>query len=183
MNIDGAPRPEAPKNREIERKFIIDTAIVADLKKHGFQLDGYPHEKIDQGYLANTPDGAVRVRRKGPKFFLTYKAASASHVAERIELETELTADQFEAMWPGTEGRRVEKTRYKVPSGDGVHTIELDVFEGEHAGHVLAEVEFASTAEADAFQPPVWFGTDVTADKAYGNASIAEHGFPESYSS
>ena len=84
-------------------------------------------------------------------------------------------------MWPGTEGRRIEKTRYELPLADGTGTIELDIFEGENTGHIMAEVEFASTEAADAFEAPQWFGADVTADKAYGNASIAEHGFPPPY--
>lgn len=181
MSIDQPPRAETELTKEIERKFLIDPSVLADMTSQGFQLDEYPHKKIDQGYLANTSDCAVRVRRKGEKFFWTYKAASSGNAAERIELETEITADQFETMWPGTEGRRVEKTRYEIPLGDGLHTIELDIFEGDNSGHILAEVEFASTVDADAFQPPPWFGTDVTADKAYGNASIAEHGFLAPY--
>ena len=44
---------------------------------------------------------------------------------------------------------------------------------------MLAEVEFMSTMDSDNFQPPDWFGTDVTADKRFGNSSIAEVGFPE----
>jgi len=162
---------------EIERKFVVDPAALVALERRGLSLESYPHTKIDQGYLANSPEtGAVRIRRRGEQYFLTFKAPSTGHAAERVELETELTEEQFDTMWPGTEGRRVEKTRYEL-HGAGGHTIELDVFEG---GHILAEVEFASTQEADAFEPPPWFGADVTADRGYGNASIAQYGFPQS---
>lgn len=170
MSMD-VPSPHEPlKTTEIERKFIID-ALPA-----GLDLWSYPGEKIDQGYLANTSDGADRIRRKGDKFFWTFKRALGGHVAERIELECEITKEQFETMWPGTEGRRLEKTRYKIPH-DG-HVIELDVFEGDNTGHMLAEVEFASTSDSDMFTPPEWFGTDVTPDKRFGNSNIAEAGFP-----
>jgi len=181
MTKEQPPQHEPDVTTEIERKFVIDPAGLEAFVASGVELDNYPHKKIDQGYLATTDDCAVRVRRKGDKHYLTYKGAPADHAAERIELETELTEQQFDTMWPGTVGRRVEKTRYEIPSEDGIHTIELDIFEGDNAGHILAEVEFASTAEADAFQPPSWFGVDVTADKGYGNASIAERGFPEPY--
>lgn len=161
---------ETIKNTEIERKFIID-ALPPEI-----YLSQYPDEKIVQGYLANGPDGAVRVRRKGDEYFWTFKAATPGHAAERIELETQISPQQFEDMWPGTEGRRLEKTRYKIPFGD--HTIELDIFEGDNAGHILAEVEFDSTANADTFQAPEWFGPEVTSDRRFGNASIAEDGWP-----
>lgn len=181
MTTEQPPRHEPSTPKEVERKFLIDDSEFTTMIEQGFDLKGYPHEKIAQGYLAATEDCAIRVRQKGSRFYLTYKAAPTKHIAERVELETELTQAQFDTMWPGTAGKRVEKTRYEIPAADGVHTIELDVFEGDNAGHVLAEVEFSSTVEADAFQPPAWFSTDVTADRGYGNASIAEHGFPDPY--
>ncbi len=171
MSMDIPDSQESLVTTEIERKFIIDN-LPPDL-----DLDSYPGKKIDQGYLASTPDTAVRIRRKGDKFFWTVKSAPTGHEAERVELECEITQTQFETMWPGTAGRRLEKTRYEIPHGD--HTIELDVFGGDNCGHMLAEVEFESTSGADMFQPPEWFGTDVTADSRFGNASIAVAGFPE----
>lgn len=157
--------------KEIERKFVVDS-LPEDL-----DINAFSGKTISQGYLVNSPESAVRVRRKGDKFFLTYKEAPKGHAAERVELETELNKDQFDTMWPGTVGRRLEKTRYEIPFGD--HTIELDVFEGDNVGHLLAEVEFDSTTDADLFQAPEWFSQDVTADKRYGNSNIAEFGFPE----
>ena len=156
--------------QEIERKFLI-TALPPEL-----DLNSCKATKIDQGYLMADSTAAVRVRRKGDKYFMTYKRASDSHSAARVELVTELSAEQFETLWPGTEGRRVEKTRYEIPFGS--HVIELDIFAGENAGHMLAEVEFTSTEAADVFQPPAWFHQDVTPDPRFGNSSIADRGFP-----
>lgn len=170
MSGDILSSKEAVISKEIERKFVIDK-IPED-----FDLGSFPSKKIYQGYLVNTAECAVRLRRKGAAFFLTYKTASKEHAAERVELETELSEVQFDTMWPGTAGKRLEKTRYEIPYGN--HVIELDVFEGANTGHVLAEVEFKSTSEADIFQPPGWFSRDVTADRAYGNSNIAEFGFP-----
>jgi CYTH domain-containing protein len=42
----------------------------------------------------------------------------------------------------------------------------------------LLTVEFASQPEADAFMPPVWFGSEVTQDDAYTNRVIAIVGRP-----
>jgi adenylate cyclase len=45
-------------------------------------------------------------------------------------------------LWRLTVGRRLEKTRYRIPLGR--LTIELDVFHGKLRGLIVAEVEFAS---------------------------------------
>lgn len=155
---------------EIERKFLID-ALPAEL-----DLNTFEETKIAQGYLAVDEKGAVRIRRKGSQFFMTYKGIPAGHQAERMELECPLSQMQFDTLWPGTTGRRIEKTRYLIPYGP--HVIELDVFEGDNAGNIMAEVEFVSTSSADDFQPPAWLGREVTGDKRYGNAFIADNGFP-----
>lgn len=156
--------------KEIERKFLV-----AELPPEIY-LEVLESKKIDQGYLAVDDKGAVRIRKKGNAHFITFKSGPGSHAAERTELETELSAEQFDALWPGTIGRRVEKTRYEIPYGN--HTIELDVFGGDNDGRMLAEVEFDTTTAADLFQAPDWLSQDVTSDKRYGNSSIADYGFP-----
>lgn len=155
---------------EIERKFIVDAL------PEGLDLEPLNGKKIYQGYLANTPESIVRIRQKGDEYILTFKEDKGGHAAECVELECEISEEQFTKMWPGTQGRRLEKTRYEIAYGN--HTIELDVFEGVNQGHMLAEVEFGSTSDADMFQPPEWFGVDVTSQTQFANASIAEQGFP-----
>jgi hypothetical protein len=80
-------------------------------------------------------------------------------------LETELSQDQFNTLWPGTEGRRIEKTRYQIDY-EG-QKIELNVFRGGLEGLVLAEVEFASREKSEEFKPPDWLGEEVTEDARY----------------
>ena len=41
---------------------------------------------------------------------------------------------------------------------------------------MTAEIEFDSTEQADAFEPPPWIGNDVTVDGGYSNQSLAVHG-------
>src|SRR5258708_35652819 len=104
MSMDIPSSGEPLVTTEIERKFVIDTL------PENFDLESLPSKKIYQGYLANTPDAAIRIRRKGDKFFWTFKGAPEAHAAERVELECEITEKQFGTMWPGTAGRRLEKT-------------------------------------------------------------------------
>jgi adenylate cyclase len=57
-------------------------------------------------------------------------------------------------------------------------TIELDVYGGDLEGLVVAEVEFASEEDADAFDPPAWLGREVTDDPRYKNQRLARDGAP-----
>jgi CYTH domain-containing protein len=155
-----------PSGLEIERKFLVDRAPA--------DLDSYPSARIEQGYLAITDDVEVRLRRKGHAMVLTIKSSGDR---ERVERELDLDADGFSTLWPLTAGRRVEKTRYAIPT-DGDHTIELDVYEGDLAGLVVAEVEFETTDGASAFAAPSWFGREVTGERGYKNQRLATHGLP-----
>lgn len=162
---------EAILSTEIERKFLIPK-LPEDL-----DLAKMNGKQIAQGYLASSKDLVVRLRRKDNQYYLTYKRSLGLHATECTELECSLDAKQFNKLWPGTSGKRLIKTRYEIQYME--HTIELDIFEGDNAGFMLAEVEFNSTKAADKFSPPDWFGADVTSDRKYSNAVIAESGFPK----
>jgi|RhiMethySRZTD1v2_1073278.scaffolds.fasta_scaffold1064838_2 adenylate cyclase len=151
---------------EIERKFLV--AQPPD--------DLPPGEPVEQGYLAVAPDGTeVRIRRRAGTCTLTIKSGPA-HV--RVEEELEIDERRFEALWALTEGRRIAKTRHVVALGSGLEA-ELDVYEGAHAGLLVAEVEFPSAAESEAFSPPGWFGRELTGDARYANQSLALDGAPD----
>ena len=143
---------------EIERKFLIPQ-LPED-------LESYPHTHIWQGYLCARP--TVRIRREGEMYILTYKGKG---MMAREETNLPLTPRSFEHLAAKIDGVPIEKTRYRIPLPP--YTVELDVFEGEHAGLWLAEVEFPSVEEAQAFTPPEWFGEDVTYDKNYRNVRLA----------
>ena len=146
---------------EIERKFLLKT-IPPDLVK-------YPHYRIEQGYLMATPDGKqVRLRRTNCGCTLTFKTEEG---AVREEREIEITAEQFGALWPATAGQRLSKTRHKVPWKD--LTIEVDVYAGINQGLTVAEVEFPDRATCQEFQPPDWFGEEVTDNARYSNVVLA----------
>jgi adenylate cyclase len=158
------PKQSTVSAVEVERKFLVDQPP---------DLSGAESEEIEQGYLAIGADGEVRLRRKGERLLLTAKRGGG---LSRDEAEVELDRDAFEQLWPLTEGRRLHKRRHKIPVG-GL-TIELDVFEGDLEGLVVAEIEFPSEGVARAFEPPEWLGEDVTGDKRYLNETLATHGAP-----
>jgi adenylate cyclase len=114
------------------------------------------------------------VRRRGGQAYLTVKSGGGR---VRVEEEIEIDDGRFERLWPLTEGRRIEKTRYEIPA-DGGLTIELDVYTGALDGLVTAEVEFGSEEAADAYEPPEWLGEDITEDLRYKNQRLAVDGLP-----
>lgn len=148
---------------EIERKFLIPDSASG--------LPVGPWTALRQGYLATGSDGEVRLRDAGGVLTLTVKSGAG---LVREEREIALTAAQFDALWPLTEGRRIEKRRAVVAEGE--QRYEVDVFEGVLSGLMVAEVEFPGVDEARAFQPPTWFGAEVTDDARYSNASLARAG-------
>ncbi|MGI9087045.1 MAG: CYTH domain-containing protein [Chthoniobacterales bacterium] len=147
--------------REIERKFLLNNLPDS--------LTSFPHEEIAQGYLAVEGGGVqVRLRKKGSIRSLTYKRGNKS---AREEREIRLSAEQFDALWPATEGRRLSKIRYDIPYGE--RTIEVDVYTGRHDGVVVAEVEFPDEKSCRDFVPPDWFSEDVTGKSRYSNVVMA----------
>jgi adenylate cyclase len=153
--------------REIERKFLVPEPPA--------DLDACPSTPIDQGYVAIAADGTeVRIRRRDGDATLTIKSGPGR---SRLEEELEIDDERFVRLWPLTAGRRIQKRRHLVEA-DGGHTIEVDVYTGDLAGLVVAEVEFASEEAADAWAPPAWFGPEVTDDARYKNQSLAVHGIP-----
>jgi adenylate cyclase len=150
------------KSEEIERVFKV-----RQLPKN---IEQYPSENIAQGYLAIDVTGSeVRLRKIGDRYFETYKGAGR---LQRRELEIELSPDQFNTLWLGTEGRRIEKIRYQI--NEGGQKIELNVFQGNLEGLVLAEVEFPSREKSEEFEPPDWFGDEVTEDIRFKNQNLAQ---------
>ena len=71
----------------------------------------------------------------------------------------------------------MRKVRHFVPLGEGLRA-EVDVYAGELDGLRTAEVEFDSRADADRFEPPAWFGEELTGDERYANRSLATAGLP-----
>jgi adenylate cyclase len=144
---------------EIERKFVV-REVPPELREA-------PPDQIRQGYLSLEPV-EVRIRsRAGRPHELTLKSSGG---LRRAEVNVELTPEQFDELWPFVQ-RSIEKERTVLELDEG--TVEVDRYSGKLAGLVVAEVEFDSEVEAEAFTPPGWFGREVTADARYRNAALA----------
>lgn len=145
---------------EIERKYLV-LSPPADYVS-------WPYHQIEQAYLCTEP--VMRIRREDDTFYLTYKSAG---LLAREEYNLPLTKEAYSHLLKKADGIVLSKRRYKKPiEGTGL-TIEFDVFSGTHEGLMLAEVEFSSVEEANAFTPPSWFGEDVTMSGEYQNSRLS----------
>lgn len=152
---------------EIERKFLVARMPdVGDARR----------SSLRQGYVTRPEDSVeVRLRQTDDGHVLCLKSGEGIVRGER---EVTLSAAQFDALWPQTEGRRIEKTRWTGPLDDGL-VYELDVFAGDLAPLVMVEVEFPSEEAAARFVPPAWFGRDISDDKRFRNKALAIAGAPQ----
>ena len=143
---------------EIERKFLVDTARLA-LPASG--------KRYRQGYLPAAGETSVRVRICDDAAWLTIKGKTTG--ASRLEFEYPIpVSDAGDILQSLCEGYTIDKVRYLVEHAG--HTWEVDVFAGDNAGLVIAEVELA--AEDEAVSLPDWIESEVTGDPRYFNASL-----------
>ena len=153
-------QPQASGNMasEIERKFLVSGDT---------WNDGTPGVRIAQGYLLLDPDRCVRVRVAGDEAWLTIKGRTEG--ITRSEFEYPIPVSDAQALLGMCLQSVIDKTRHRIPFCR--HVWEVDVFHGENAGLVLAEVEL----EHDSEQPdlPSWIGDEVSFDARYYNANLA----------
>ena len=144
---------------EIERKYLIPE--IPD------NLHITKTRELEQGYLCTAP--VVRIRKDNDIYELTYKSRG---LMVRQEYNLPLTREAYEHLRKKVDGRLITKTRHEIPL-DAKHKIELDIFHGDLAPLILAEVEFADEDEANQFTPPKWFGEDVTFSSRYHNSNLS----------
>lgn len=146
---------------EIERKFLVKSAA--------FLSESTKSNRIVQGYLNSNPDRTVRVRIKGNAGFLTIKGKGNESGTTRFEWEKEIPVAEAAQLLLLCEEGVIDKIRYEIPFGK--HLYEVDVFEGDNKGLIVAEIELND--ENESFEKPDWLGEEVTGEKRYYNASLS----------
>ena len=149
-------------SKEIERKFLVKT--------HGYREEAQKTEEIIQGFLSSVPERTVRVRMVDNLGWITVKGIGNASGTTRFEWEKEIPGSEAKSLLDLCESGKIEKTRYHVKSGK--HTFEVDEFQGENQGLVIAEIELED--ETEAFERPTWLGDEVTGQIKYYNASLSK---------
>ena len=148
--------------KEIERKFLI----IDDSWKQSANRSVH----IIQGYLANTDRGSIRVRISGDEASLNIKSMTLG-----------ISRTEYDYPIPLNDARNlvlnfciqpvIEKQRYYVEVDR--HVWEIDVFDGQNQGLVVAEIELKDPDEA--FIKPPWAGKEVSDDPRYYNVSLVQN--------
>lgn len=149
---------------EIEKKFL--------LRNNAWRTDADAGTAFRQGYLVGSVKASVRVRIEGDNANINIKSATLG--ITRQEFEYPIPLEDAETLLTSLcEKPLIEKTRYHVRYAE--HVWEIDVFEGENAGLVVAEIELDD--EHEIFARPDWLGEEVSGDPRYYNVSLVKHPF------
>lgn len=147
---------------EIERKFL--------LRHDGWRAQIRATEWMRQGYLHTNLLSSVRVRISGEHAFLNIKSATLD--VSRLEYEYAIpVTDAAEILDRLCEKPLIEKRRHAVVVGK--HLWEIDEFEGDNAGLIVAEIELQHAEEI--FERPDWLGEEVSHDPRYYNVCLVKH--------
>ena len=166
------------KNREIERKFLVQEKNLPNLTKMNYM-------DIVQGYFTDFHSEYIyRLRQvlfkshegdmMGEDYYQTIKGTGTK---ERDEYDKRIWRDTFSAFWPLCRDISLHKNRYEMKSGDAL--IQLDIYKNGLEGLFTVEVEFQNIEDCDSYIPPEWFGEEVTEDVRYSNLQLAVNGIPK----
>jgi adenylate cyclase len=151
---------------EIERKFLVTND-----SWHEAAGPGIP---IKQGYLVGGKDASVRVRLQGDTANLNIKSATLGVRRQEFEYPIPL-ADAKVLLNTLCHRPIIEKMRYLVPYAN--KQWEIDVFEGDNAGLIVAELELQD--ESEQYEAPPWLGEEVSHDPRYYNTCLSQHPFKD----
>lgn len=168
---------------EVERKFLQKSVPI--------NLERYKKKTLKQSYLSREPE--IRIRStfdfefNSEEYFLTLKGPGN---LSRSEIEKNLTKEEFEIFTLEYDLVFIEKTRYEIPLTASL-TAELDIYDNittdlliqnefdanlwkdcNRDSLVTLEVEFKSEEDALNFEPPAYFGQDITSQSNFKNKNL-----------
>lgn len=155
---------------EIERKFLV--------RGETWRAGIARSEAMEQGYLAQSdsagfgfPGCSVRVRRAGESAHLNIKSREAG--AKRLEFEFAIEPAMGSALLLAFCRQRIVKSRHHTTHA-GAHW-EIDVFEGDNAGLVVAEIELGAIDQQ--VLRPEWAGIELTHEPRFYNSALVSAPF------
>ena len=156
--------------QENEHKYLVQSEAWRKQVRHS--------EHYRQGYLSTDPERSVRVRVSGDKAVLTIKGSGGGdHLLQRAEFEYPIPVEDANQILDHLcRQPLIEKTRFRI-SQNG-NTWEVDEFEKENDGLVIAELETSKGNRLPAHLP-FWVGEEVSNDDRYNNANLVEHSYSE----
>lgn len=151
--------------QEIERKFLVIKDSWRNL------AEGKIYR---QGYISIQKTATVRIRVIGNEGYLTIKGPSSKYSRSEFEYPIPI-ADAQEMLDTLCERPLIEKVRYRVEYGNLIW--EIDEFDGDNKGLIVAEVELSD--EEQQIDVPDWVGEEVSHDPKYFNSNLVKNPFSQ----
>ncbi len=149
---------------EIERKFLVKHTLWAAVKPE-------KSLQIKQAYISTEPEKTIRVRVLGQQAFITIKGKGTG--LSRPEFEYEIPLEDAHELIKGFAVSVLEKTRHYFTYQEKLW--EVDVFEGENKGLIVAEIELND--EQELFEKPEWIDAEISHDIRYLNSYLSVQPF------
>ena len=144
----------------IVRRFLIAPGIARLLRRN------LPAAPVTEGHFAAGSDRSIHVHVEHDQFLLVLRTGAQEAGDENV---LAITRDHADALVDASKGTiSYELSRMELESG---HTALVHVF-SEPSSLTLVEVQFRDRSEAESFEAPLWFGTDVS---ECDNQTIALH--------
>jgi adenylate cyclase len=151
-------------SKEIERKFLVNQKQLPAL---------FDPDYITQGYLHSDENMSIRVRVNSDGYningTLTIKSRRVGLSCD--EYEYEIHPDDAQEMLDKMCDKTISKERYYIKHDS--HMWEIDVFQGDNDGLVVAEIELST--EGEKFPFPDWVDTEISDDPKYLNVNLLEN--------
>ena len=151
---------------EIERKFLV--------RDDSWQAHVYRSAHLRQGYLVSDKTRSVRVRITDDTAQLNIKSGTLGISRSEYEYPIPLL-DAQDILANLCRKPLLEKTRHWLRHGH--HVWEIDVFAGDNAGLVVAEVDL--NAPDEPVELPPWVGKEVSDDIRYYNSCLVKHPYKD----
>jgi len=147
--------------RQVPRELVRSTEEITDLYVIGARL------RLRE---ARPTDGGA------PMLRLTRKADVDNYT--RLITSIYLPEDEFSVLAASLPGNRIKKLRYRLHSSPGV-VLLVDEFQGELEGLFIAEAEFKTQEQLEAFATPDFAVCEVTDDPNFTGGHLAKSGIPK----
>jgi CYTH domain-containing protein len=155
---------------ELERTFLLKY-IPPNLKKSKSK------ELIDIYIPKSSKHPHLRIRKRGNKFEITKKVPiKEKDSSEQHEFTIVLDSEEFKSLTK-VNGKKIRKIRYFYPVGGRI--CEIDAFQDDLKGLVVADFEFENVEQKNNFEPPDFCLADVTQDLTIAGGYLAGKKFSD----
>lgn len=157
-----------PMKAELERKFMVPK-LPKGIKKNPIKV-----ERIYQTYVGIGDGDEIRVRKivalTGEKQTTYTYAFKKGKGEDRLEEEQFITRALYMSITKALKVKPLVKVRTTTLDGEIWRTVEIDKYRDYKL--TVVEVEFESKEEMESFEPPSWFGKEITGSKRVSNKTL-----------